>query len=77
VRQRATSATIAGLLITVDEAAELDCRGVQFIGGEPTMHPRLDDFVDHANRRGFAFIEVFTKATRLDKELLGTAAVLV
>jgi MoaA/NifB/PqqE/SkfB family radical SAM enzyme len=55
----------------IDEAAELSCRSVQFIGGEPTMHPRLDDLVDHANHRGFGFIEVFTNATRLGKELLG------
>jgi MoaA/NifB/PqqE/SkfB family radical SAM enzyme len=55
----------------LDEAAELGCRSVQFIGGEPTMHPRLQDLVDHANHRGFEFIEVFTNATRLDKKLLG------
>ena len=55
----------------IDEAAELGCRSVQFIGGEPTIHPRLDDLVDHANHRGFEFIEVFTNATRLGKELLG------
>jgi MoaA/NifB/PqqE/SkfB family radical SAM enzyme len=55
----------------IDEAAELGCRSVQFIGGEPTMHPRLDDLVDHANHRCFEFIEVFTNATRLGKELLG------
>jgi MoaA/NifB/PqqE/SkfB family radical SAM enzyme len=55
----------------LDEAAGLGCRSVQFIGGEPTMHPRLHDLVDHANHRGFAFIEVFTNATRLGKELLG------
>jgi MoaA/NifB/PqqE/SkfB family radical SAM enzyme len=55
----------------IDEAAELGCRSVQFIGGEPTMHPRLNDLVDHANRRGFEFIEVFTNATRLGKELVG------
>lgn len=55
----------------IDEAAELGCRSVQFIGGEPTMHPRLDDLVDHANHRGFEFIEVYTNATRLGKELLG------
>jgi hypothetical protein len=54
----------------IDEAAELDCRRIQFIGGEPTIHPRLDDLVDHANHRGFEFIEVFTNATRLDRELL-------
>ena len=55
----------------LDEATEQGCRSVQFIGGEPTMHPRLADLVDHANHRRFALIEVFTNATRLDKELLG------
>ncbi len=55
----------------LDEAADLGCRSVQFIGGEPTMHPRLPDLVDHANHRGFEFIEVYTNATRLGKELLG------
>jgi MoaA/NifB/PqqE/SkfB family radical SAM enzyme len=55
----------------VDEAAELGCRSVQFIGGEPTLHPRLPDLVDHANHRGFEFIEVYTNATRLGKKLLG------
>ena len=55
----------------IDEAAELGCRQIQFIGGEPTMHPRLDDLVDRANHRGFVFIEVFTNATRLGEELMG------
>ena len=54
----------------LDDAAKLGCRSVQFIGGEPTMHPRLQDLVEHANGRGFQFIEVFTNATRLDKKLL-------
>src|SRR5581483_10691258 len=55
----------------IDEAAELGCRRVQFIGGEPTLHPRLADLVDHASHRGFEFIEVHTNATRLGKELVG------
>jgi MoaA/NifB/PqqE/SkfB family radical SAM enzyme len=58
-------------ICVMDEAAELGCRSVQFIGGEPTMHPRLEDLVDHANRRGFSFIEVYTNATRLGEKLLG------
>ena len=55
----------------IDEAAELGCRSVQFIGGEPTLHPRLADLVDHANHRGFDFIEVQTNATRIGQELVG------
>ena len=55
----------------LDEASDLGCRSVQFIGGEPTLHPRLDDLVDHANHRGFEFIEVYTNATRLGRNLVG------
>jgi MoaA/NifB/PqqE/SkfB family radical SAM enzyme len=55
----------------IDEAAILGCRSVQYIGGEPTLHPRLDDLVDHAKGQGFAFIEVYTNATRLGEKLLG------
>jgi MoaA/NifB/PqqE/SkfB family radical SAM enzyme len=55
----------------IDEATELECRRVQFIGGEPTMHPRLDDLVDHANHQGFELIEVYTNATRLGDNLIG------
>src|SRR6516165_7403770 len=55
----------------LNEAAELGCRSVQFIGGEPTMHPRLEDLVDQANHRGFEFIEVYTNVTRLGGKLLG------
>jgi MoaA/NifB/PqqE/SkfB family radical SAM enzyme len=55
----------------IDEAAEMGCRELQFIGGEPTLHPRLHDLIDWANHRGFEMIEVFTNATRLGNELLG------
>jgi MoaA/NifB/PqqE/SkfB family radical SAM enzyme len=55
----------------IDEAARLRCRDLQFIGGEPTMHPDLHDLIDHANHQGFELIEVYTNATRLGKELLG------
>jgi MoaA/NifB/PqqE/SkfB family radical SAM enzyme len=54
----------------IDEAAELGGRSLMFIGGEPTMHPRLPDMADHAQRRGFNRIEVYTNATRLGKGLL-------
>jgi MoaA/NifB/PqqE/SkfB family radical SAM enzyme len=54
----------------IDEAALLGCRNVQFIGGEPTLHPRLPDLLDHAKERGFEFIEVYTNATRIGAKLL-------
>jgi MoaA/NifB/PqqE/SkfB family radical SAM enzyme len=54
----------------LDESADLNCRRVQFIGGEPTMHPQLSDLIDHATHLGFEFIEVYTNATRLGKNLI-------
>jgi MoaA/NifB/PqqE/SkfB family radical SAM enzyme len=63
--------TFGDWMRVIDEAADLGCPNVQFIGGEPTMHPRLDDLIDHANHRGFEFIEVFTNATRIGKGLVG------
>jgi MoaA/NifB/PqqE/SkfB family radical SAM enzyme len=49
----------------IDEAAELGCTAIQFIGGEPTLHPHLQEFIAHAKYRGIQFVEVYTNATRL------------
>jgi len=46
------------------------CRRVQFIGGEPTIHPELTALIDAARSLGYAQIELFTNATRLDRRLL-------
>jgi MoaA/NifB/PqqE/SkfB family radical SAM enzyme len=54
----------------IDSAASLGCRQIQFIGGEPTLNPALPELIKHARTVGFAFIEVFTNATRIPKELL-------
>lgn len=54
------------------EAAALGCREVQFIGGEPTLHPDLDRMISFAAANGYTLIEVFTNATRLDAHLLST-----
>ncbi|NKQ59386.1 radical SAM protein [Amycolatopsis sp. K13G38] len=43
----------------IDDAAALGAEMVQFIGGEPTMHPGLPTFIDHALGRGLA-VEVFS-----------------
>lgn len=52
------------------EAAELGCRQVQFIGGEPTLHPDLPRMIRFARARGYEFIEVYTNATHITDELL-------
>lgn len=60
----------ADWLRVIDEAFDAGCRQLQFIGGEPTLHPSLDSFIKHAAEKGYTFIEVFTNGTRLlDKRL--------
>lgn len=52
------------------EAASLGCTQVQFIGGEPTLHPDLVEMISFASDKGFSFIEVFTNATHINEELI-------
>lgn len=54
----------------IEAAAQLGCRSLQFIGGEPTLQPALDDFIVCARRTGFEQIEVFTNATALTERRL-------
>ena len=56
----------------MEEARALGCRWLQFIGGEPTLHPDLPALLEHARDVGFPHREVFTNATRLDDSLLDT-----
>ncbi len=49
----------------ISEASALDCRAIQFIGGEPTLCPDLPQLIQHARRSGFEMVEVFTNATAL------------
>lgn len=54
----------------IEEAYELGCRRVQFVGGEPTLNRDLNSLIVHANKKGFEFIEVFTNLIRLPKPLI-------
>jgi MoaA/NifB/PqqE/SkfB family radical SAM enzyme len=47
----------------IDEAAALGVREVQFIGGEPTLHPALPELVRHALDRGLG-VEIFSNLAR-------------
>jgi MoaA/NifB/PqqE/SkfB family radical SAM enzyme len=58
----------------LSDGADLGCRQVQFIGGEPTVHPRLLDLIDFARERGYEFIEVYTNGTRLTESLCSAFA---
>lgn len=53
----------------LDDAYSLGCRAVQFIGGEPTLHPDFQELVLHAHNNGFQYIEVYTNATRLTPDI--------
>jgi MoaA/NifB/PqqE/SkfB family radical SAM enzyme len=58
--------------VLIDEAAELGCRKVQFIGGEPTLYPELPSLIRRAQKRRFDFIEIYTNGTMLRHELKQT-----
>ena len=54
----------------IRDSVRLGCRHVQFIGGEPTLHPDLARMIPFASDQGHTFIEVFTNATNIDDRLL-------
>jgi MoaA/NifB/PqqE/SkfB family radical SAM enzyme len=54
------------------DARAMGCRRIQFIGGEPTLHPDLGRLVAHARHVGFKHCEVFTNATLLREDLVQT-----
>ena len=62
-----TTADFRGL---IQEAAELGCRQVQFIGGEPTLDPALPELIEHAHHCGMDFLEIYTNGRRLSESLL-------
>lgn len=52
------------------QAYELGCRRMQFIGGEPQLHPDFLRLLGTAKETGFEFIEVFSNLTRLREDTL-------
>src|SRR5262249_50686297 len=57
---------LADWLNVIDEAVVLGCSRIQFIGGEPTLHPQLLTMIRHARTAGIASVEVFTNATSIN-----------
>jgi MoaA/NifB/PqqE/SkfB family radical SAM enzyme len=55
----------------IDQAAKLGVRMVQFIGGEPTLHPELPRLVDHA-LQVHVEVEVFTNLVHVTPQLWDT-----
>ncbi|MGW6933832.1 radical SAM/SPASM domain-containing protein [Lentzea sp. NPDC054927] len=58
-------------LRVVDHVAELGAHSVQFIGGEPTSHPDLPEFVDRALGAGLA-VEIFSNLVHIGPRLWDT-----
>lgn len=48
------------------------CEKIQFIGGEPTIHPDLSKMIKAAYEIGYKFIEVYTNGTFVTEELFRT-----
>ena len=59
----------ADWIAALDQAAELGCRKVQFIGGEPTIHPGLPALIEHARKIGYRGICVYTNGTHVTEPL--------
>lgn len=56
---------------TIDDVAELGAHSIQFIGGEPTLHPDLPEFVDRALTTGLE-VEVFSNLVHIGPRLWDT-----
>lgn len=54
----------------IQEGALTGCTHLQFIGGEPTLHPHLPEFIQCAIDSGYTFVEVYTNLTHLPSHLL-------
>lgn len=52
----------------IDQSASMGVRIVQFIGGEPTLHPALPELIDHAVARALG-VEVFTNLVQVNDRL--------
>jgi radical SAM protein with 4Fe4S-binding SPASM domain len=52
----------------IDQLAAMGVRDVQFIGGEPTLHPHLGGLVTHACDAGLG-VEVFSNLTHVSEDL--------
>jgi MoaA/NifB/PqqE/SkfB family radical SAM enzyme len=54
----------------IKDSANFGCRQIQFIGGEPTLHPDLPQMIALTSAEGYTFVELFTNATTISNRLL-------
>lgn len=70
-RPRFGSLTIEDWERIILQGEQEGCKAIQFIGGEPTLHPGLPHLIRHGKAHGMT-IEVFTNGTRITDELWNT-----
>jgi pyruvate-formate lyase-activating enzyme len=58
----------------LQEGRNENCKSVQFIGGEPLLHPDLELLMRTAKSLGYENVEVFTNGTLLTPRFLQTCA---
>ncbi len=64
-RRASTAMEVADWKRTLRVLNERRCAGIQFIGGEPMLHPAFEELVSFSRSLAFARIEVFTNGTAL------------
>lgn len=63
--------TVADWTNVIDQLSGMGALDVQFIGGEPTLYPRLPELIRHAHSSGLS-VEVFSNMTHIRPELWET-----
>ncbi|MCU1645863.1 MAG: radical protein [Nocardia sp.] len=58
-------------LSVIDDAAVIGVGAIQFIGGEPTLHPALPELIRHASSLGIA-TEVYSNLVRIRADIWDT-----
>ncbi|MFE5771459.1 radical SAM protein [Streptomyces sp. NPDC056485] len=60
--------TVEDWVFVIDQLADMGAADVQFIGGEPTLYPQLEELIKHAHGAGLR-IEVFSNLVHVRKSL--------
>jgi MoaA/NifB/PqqE/SkfB family radical SAM enzyme len=68
------SMTAADWIRVLQEGRDENCKSVQFIGGEPLLHPDLELLIRIVKLLGYENVEVFTNGTLVTSQFLQTCA---